>query len=101
MFQVQLMINGVEQEKLARERMVRFRKEMKQYSVDQGGAVDWEYLNYADFTQDPLSTYGLENVGYIRQVAMKYDPKGIFQTRLPGGFKISKVAENIINHDLQ
>ncbi|KAM0190714.1 hypothetical protein ACHAPI_009240 [Fusarium lateritium] len=100
MFQVQLMINGVEQEKLARERMVRFRKEMKQYSIDQGGAVDWEYLNYADFTQDPLSTYGLENVKYIRQVALKYDPKGIFQTRLPG-FKISKVPENIINQELQ
>ncbi|KAH7224441.1 hypothetical protein B0J15DRAFT_518487 [Fusarium solani] len=92
MFQVQLMINGVEQEKIARERMVRFRKTIKQYSVDQGGAVDWEYLNYADFTQDPLSTYGPENVEYIRKVAKKYDPKGILQTRLPGGFKISKVA---------
>ncbi|KAJ3471951.1 hypothetical protein MRS44_002050 [Fusarium solani] len=92
MFQVQLMINGVEQEKIARERMVRFRKTIKQYSVDQGGAVDWEYLNYADFTQDLLSTYGPENVEYIRKVAKKYDPKGILQTRLPGGFKISKVA---------
>ncbi|KAH7202389.1 hypothetical protein DER44DRAFT_787188 [Fusarium oxysporum] len=92
MFQVQLMINGVEQEKIARERMVRFRKTMKQYSIDQGAAVDWEYLNYADFTQDPLSTYGPKNVEFIRKVAKKYDPKGVFQTRLPGGFKISKVA---------
>ncbi|KAF4498240.1 6-hydroxy-d-nicotine oxidase [Fusarium agapanthi] len=92
MFQVQLMINGVEQEKIARERMVRFCKTMKQYSIDQGAAVDWEYLNYADFTQDPLSTYGSKNVDFIRKVAKKYDLKGVFQTRLPGGFKISKVA---------
>ncbi|KAM0548804.1 hypothetical protein ACHAPJ_009660 [Fusarium lateritium] len=92
MFQVQLMINGVEQEKLARERMVQFRRTIKQYSVDQDAAVQWEYLNYADFTQDPLSTYGTENVKFIRKVAKKYDPKGVFQTRMPHGFKISKVA---------
>ncbi|KAF4456136.1 hypothetical protein F53441_1691 [Fusarium austroafricanum] len=100
MFQVQLMINGVEQEKIARERMVRFRKTIKQYSVDQGAAVEWEYLNYADFTQDPLSTYGHKNVEFISKVAKKYDPKGVFQTRLPGGFKISKVVETM-QHELQ
>ncbi|QPC78109.1 hypothetical protein HYE68_008861 [Fusarium pseudograminearum] len=92
MFQVQHMINGVEQEKLARERMVKFRQAMKQYSVDEDAAVEWEYLNYADFTQDPLSTYGSENVEFIRKVAKKYDPEGVFQTRFPGGFKITKVA---------
>jgi hypothetical protein len=92
MFQVQHMVNGVEQEKLARERMVKFRQTMKQFSVDEDAAVEWEYLNYADFTQDPLSTYGSENVEFIRKVAKKYDPEGVFQTRFPGGFKISKVA---------
>ncbi|RGP66183.1 6-hydroxy-d-nicotine oxidase [Fusarium sporotrichioides] len=92
MFQVQHMVNGVEQERLARERMVQFRQTIKQYSVDEDAAVEWEYLNYADFTQDPLSTYGSENVDFIRKVAKKYDPEGVFQTRFPGGFKITKVA---------
>ncbi|KAH6972577.1 hypothetical protein EDB80DRAFT_743731 [Ilyonectria destructans] len=92
MFQVQLMINGVEQEKIARKRMVKFRETIKQYSVKKGGAVDWEYLNYADFTQNPLKTYGEENVAFIRKVAAKYDPDEVFQDRLPGGFKISHVA---------
>ena len=91
MFQVQLMVNSPEQEKVARERMVQYRKTIKQYSVDNGGGVDWEYLNYADFTQDPLKTYGEENVEFIRQVAAKYDPTGVFQNRMPGGFKITKV----------
>ncbi|KAI1771794.1 hypothetical protein F4818DRAFT_189815 [Hypoxylon cercidicola] len=92
MFQVQLMVNGVEQEQLGRERMVAFREAVKQYTIDLGGDVSWEYLNYADFTQDPLSTYGQKNIDHIREVATKYDPTGIFQTRMPGGFKISKVA---------
>lgn len=92
MFQVQLMVNGEDQEKLGRERMVAFRQAVKQYSVDLGGEVDWEYLNYADFTQDPLSKYGQENVAHIREVAAKYDPVGVFQTRMPGGFKITKVT---------
>ncbi|KAH9999241.1 hypothetical protein F4779DRAFT_605429 [Xylariaceae sp. FL0662B] len=92
MFQVQLMVNGVEQENLGRERMVAFRKAVKQYSVDVGGVVDWEYLNYADYTQDPLKSYGEENVAHIREVAFKYDPEGVFQTRMPGGFKITRVS---------
>lgn len=91
MLQVIMMVKGVELEELARKRMVKFRETIKQYSVDQGGAVDWQYLNYADYTQDPLKTYGEENVALIRQVAAKYDPEGVFQTRMPGGFKISNV----------
>ncbi|KAI1371493.1 FAD-binding domain-containing protein [Hypoxylon crocopeplum] len=92
MFQIQLMVNGADQEKLGRERMVAFRETVKQYSVELGGVVDWEYLNYADFTQDPLKTYGEKNIAHIRAVASKYDPAGVFQTRMPGGFKISKVV---------
>lgn len=92
MFQVQLMVNGIEQERVGRKRMVQFRKSIKQYTVDAGGAVEWEYLNYADFTQNPLKTYSKDNVAHIRRVAAKYDPTGVFQTRSPGGFKISKVV---------
>lgn len=53
--------------------------------------VDLVYLNYADASQDPLGSYGPENVRHIRDVAAKYDPEGLFQTRVPGGFKVSRV----------
>jgi hypothetical protein len=43
--------------------------------------------------QDPLSSYGPDNVAKIRAAAKKYDPKQVFQTRVPGGFKISKVKD--------
>ncbi|KAI0377412.1 FAD-binding domain-containing protein [Hypomontagnella monticulosa] len=92
MFQAYLMVRGEEQNALGHKRTVALREAQKQYSVDLGGSMDWVYLNYADPTQDPLKSYGEENVAYIRKVASKYDPTGVFQTRMPGGFKISKVA---------
>jgi hypothetical protein len=53
----------------------------------------WLYLNYADWNQDPFSTFGEENVAKIRAASAKYDKLGVFQTMAPGGFKISKVPE--------
>lgn len=50
------------------------------------------YLNYADKTQDPLSSYGPKNVKKMKDAARKYDPKGVFQKLVPGGFKISAVV---------
>ena len=46
------------------------------------------YLNYAEKWQDPIGGYGEENVEFLRRVSKKYDPKGIFQTAMPGGFKL-------------
>ncbi|KAL1848797.1 2-isopropylmalate synthase (Alpha-isopropylmalate synthase) (Alpha-IPM synthetase) [Paecilomyces lecythidis] len=51
---------------------------------------DLIYLNYANANQDPLASYGEENLNNLKAVARKYDPKGIFQTQVPGGFKVSK-----------
>lgn len=56
-----------------------------------GGYDPFEYLPYADAAQDPLGSYGADNVKYIRQVAQRYDPDSFFQRRVPGGFKISRV----------
>jgi hypothetical protein len=52
---------------------------------------DFLYLNYADGWQDPISGYGSDNIEQLRAAAEKYDPNGVFQTQVPGGFKISKV----------
>lgn len=47
------------------------------------------YLNYADGSQNPLRSYGNTSVAFMQQVARKYDPNGVFQRLVPGGFKIS------------
>ena len=39
-----------------------------------------------------MKSYGAGNVAKIRAAAAKYDPKQVFQARVPGGFKISKVG---------
>ncbi|KAF2661146.1 FAD-binding domain-containing protein [Lophiostoma macrostomum CBS 122681] len=56
-----------------------------------GSGSDFVYLPYADTTQDPLGSYGSANVAHMRSVAAKHDPFGFFQSRVPGGFKLSRV----------
>ena len=52
--------------------------------------VDFIYLNYADISQNVLSTWGAGNLAKLQAVSKKYDPKGVFQTRSPGGYKLFK-----------
>lgn len=46
------------------------------------------YLNYADSWQDPIAGYGAETVARLQAVSKKYDPTGLFQKSMPGGFKL-------------
>ncbi|GAB7362644.1 hypothetical protein MBLNU230_g2953t1 [Neophaeotheca triangularis] len=46
------------------------------------------YLNYADRWQDPIEGYGAEVKERLETVSEKYDPRGIFQRLVPGGFKL-------------
>lgn len=56
-----------------------------------GSDAKFVYLNYAHANQDALGSYGAANVEHMKQAAQKYDPNGFFQSRVPGGFKISRV----------
>ncbi|KAJ5496919.1 FAD-binding type 2 [Penicillium fimorum] len=68
-------------------------EELVNYSKSIGADNEFIYLNYANSNQDPLSNYGHENVEYMRTVAKKYDQTGVFQTQVPGGFKVSAVGQ--------
>ncbi|KAJ3498437.1 hypothetical protein NLG97_g1122 [Lecanicillium saksenae] len=48
------------------------------------------YISYAAPHQQPLCGYGAESLAFLKKTATKYDPDGIFQTMMPGGFKLSK-----------
>jgi hypothetical protein len=102
-------VKSADLEVLARKKLRASGEAMRKFAADMGGLVDWTYLNYADgyqvrrfrrenafltFPKDPLGSYGAENVAKIRAAARKYDPDQVFQTRFPGGFKISKVEED-------
>lgn len=65
--------------------------ELEDFAKSVGGNVEFRYLNYCDGSQDPLATYGAANIRKMKEASAKYDPTGVFQNRVPGGFKISKV----------
>jgi hypothetical protein len=73
-------------QRLCREAMA----ELDEYAKSIGKYNEYIYLNYADVSQNPLRGYGDENVEFIRQVAERYDPDGVFQSQVPGGFKVSE-----------
>ncbi len=50
----------------------------------------FQYINYAAPYQTPLASYGAENLEFLGRVSKKYDPHALFQTRVPGGFKLAQ-----------
>lgn len=66
---------------------------IRDYAERIGADNPYLYLDYADKPQDPLAGYGEENVKKMKATAEKYDPSGVFQKLVPGGFKISKVDQ--------
>jgi len=46
------------------------------------------FLNDAAAAQKAIRSYGPENFSKMGQVSKKYDPYSMFQTQVPGGFKI-------------
>lgn len=49
---------------------------------------DFLYMNYASQFQDVIESYGSSNEAKLRAVAKLYDPTGVFQRLVPGGFKL-------------
>ncbi|KAF5008182.1 hypothetical protein FDECE_5515 [Fusarium decemcellulare] len=50
--------------------------------------IPYKYLNYADKSQDPIASYGEAVKRRLQATSHKYDPQGVFQKRVPGGFKL-------------
>ncbi|KAL4913538.1 hypothetical protein BDW62DRAFT_214106 [Aspergillus aurantiobrunneus] len=67
-----------------------FVEELDGFARSVGGEYPFVYLNYAAEGQNPLRGYGEGNLEFLKAVAAKYDPLGVFQTQVPGGFKVSK-----------
>lgn len=83
--------NLAEEHVVMREKVKVMTATLEEYAKANDLDVDWRYLNYVDETQDPLKSYGPSNVEFLRKVAAKYDPSGVFQDKFVSGWKISKV----------
>ncbi|PYH43912.1 FAD-binding oxidoreductase [Aspergillus saccharolyticus JOP 1030-1] len=51
---------------------------------------DFRYMNDASRDQNPLATYGSDNLEELKRIALRYDPNGVFQTLQNNGFLLSK-----------
>ncbi|KAI8258226.1 hypothetical protein K4K58_003464 [Colletotrichum sp. SAR11_239] len=85
-------VQTAEQEAIARLLTNTLRAELEDFAVAENANVPFRYLNYAEPSQDPLRGYGAQNVEFIRNVAKAYDPRDVFQSRIIGGFKISRTT---------
>jgi hypothetical protein len=67
---------------------VQFRDEINAFAKENDLYSSWEFLNYAYADQDPISTYGDENIQLLKQAAQTYDPEGMFQKLRTTGFHL-------------
>ena len=66
----------------------KFIDSVNEYTKSTGQFKSFRYMNYAYPTQDVISSYGQENMEYMRRVSRKYDPAQVFQRLVPGGYKL-------------
>jgi hypothetical protein len=80
-----------EEQSIMQDKLTNFSANLENFARSIGLHIDWQYLNYVDKTQDPLSSYGQGNIEFIRRAAAKYDPFGLFQKKVVSGWKISDI----------
>ncbi|KAL8645053.1 MAG: hypothetical protein Q9210_006923, partial [Variospora velana] len=66
---------------------------LQKYTRSMGALKEFQYLNYAFQDLDPIGSYGPDNVRKIKEVSAKYDPLGVFQKLVPGGFKLADAGK--------
>lgn len=64
---------------------------IKAFTKSVGASEQFVYLPYAKALQDPLRSYGADNVRCMKEVSKRYDPTRFFQRMVPGGFKVDRV----------
>ncbi|KAI1172627.1 hypothetical protein F4777DRAFT_581779 [Nemania sp. FL0916] len=57
-------------------------------AADRNQSINFKFLNYSFTFQDPIGSYGAENKQRLQQVSKKFDPEGLFQKGVPGGWKL-------------
>ncbi|KAK8091904.1 FAD-binding domain-containing protein [Apiospora hydei] len=55
---------------------------------ERGLYYPFKYMNYAAEDQDPVASYGVDNVEFLKKVRNMYDADGLFTELVPGWFKV-------------
>ncbi|KAK4197158.1 bifunctional solanapyrone synthase [Triangularia verruculosa] len=62
--------------------------ELRQLATERGALHRYIFTNYAYQSDDVMAGYGKESLERLKAVSAKYDPEGVFQKGVPGGFKL-------------
>ncbi|KAH8168515.1 FAD binding domain-containing protein [Sarocladium implicatum] len=73
---------------LARPHFRAMEKEIDDYAKSVRSYWKWTYLNYVDFSRDPVASYGSRNMDFLHMVAKAYDPQKVFQDLRVSGHKL-------------
>ena len=65
---------------------------LENFIEEEKAGTEFVYMNYAGASQDPLGSYGQDNLAFMKDIANQYDPEGFWQKRVPGGFKLSRAT---------
>lgn len=82
-------VKTVEQHDFAHKQGHAMTAELQSYAESIGVSHPWIYINYANPSQNPLKSYGDNNVEFLKTISQKYDPEQIFQRLASGSFKVS------------
>jgi len=61
----------------------------KHLADEKGMLHRYIFTNYAYQDEDVFEGYGRDSAANLRRISEKYDPEGVFQKNVPGGFKLS------------
>lgn len=80
-----------EDDDLVRSGAVNFTEQWKTTGQDLGVYLPFMYMNDASRDQNPLASYGSDNVARLVQISQKYDADQVFQNLQNNGFLLSKL----------
>lgn len=63
-------------------------RELRGLASDKGLLHRYIFTNYGYSKDDVIAGYGEQSVSRLRAASEKYDPDGVFQSAVPGGFKL-------------
>ncbi|KAI2618909.1 hypothetical protein GGR54DRAFT_630972 [Hypoxylon sp. NC1633] len=61
---------------------------IEEEATARGKAIPFKFMNYSLNYQDVIGSYGADNKARLQAASKKYDPEGIFQKGVPGGWKL-------------
>lgn len=80
-----------EDDDLVRSGSINFTEQWMTTGQDLGVYLPFMYMNDASRDQNPLASYGSDNVARLIQVSQKYDADQVFQNLQNNGFLLSKL----------